>query len=68
MSSLYTLTAMAAIRCTSVWRHERSWHMVTNVTFCTSRYVQLIWAFALLMAVPPLIGIGEFAVDIGMIR
>ena len=68
MSSLYTLTAMAAIRCSSVWRRERSWYMVTHVTFFSSRYVQLIWGFAFLMAIPPLIGIGEFAVDVGMIR
>ena len=59
---------MAAIRCTSVIRHERSWHLVTRVTFLTSRYVQLIWGFAFIVAIPPLIGVGDYVVDVGMIR
>ena len=68
MSSLFTLTTMAAIRCQSVIKHERSWHLVTRVTFCTSRYVHLIWGLAFIIALPPIIGIGEYVVDIGMIR
>ena len=68
MSSLYTLVAMAAIRYNSVVRYERSWSLVTQVTFFTSRYVQLIWAFALMLAMPPLIGIGKYVNDVSMIR
>ena len=68
MSSLYTLTAMATIRYISVVRNEQSWHLVTNVRFFTSRYVQLIWVFSLITALPPLIGIGKYVKDVGMIR
>ena len=68
MSSLYTLTAMAAIRFTSVIWHERSWHVTTHVTCLTSRYVQLIWLFSFAVAIPPIIGLGRYVVDIGMIR
>ena len=59
---------MAAIRFTSIIWHERSWHSPTNVTFITSRYVHMIWFFAFALAVPPVIGFGTYAVDIGMIR
>ena len=59
---------MAAIRFTSIIWHERSWHSPTHVTFITSRYVQMIWLFAFALAVPPVIGFGTYAVDIGMIR
>ena len=68
MSSLYTLTAMAAIRFKSVIWHDRSWHLTTHVTYFTSRYVQLLWLFAFAVAIPPIIGLGKYAVDIGMIR
>ena len=68
MSSLYTLTTTAAIRCQSVLKNEPSWHVVTRVTFCSSRYVHLIWGLAFIIALPPIIGIGEYVVDIGMIR
>ena len=68
MSALYTLVVMAAIRYNSVVRFERSWHVVTHVTYFTSRYVQLIWGFALIVALPPLIGLGKYVNDVGMIR
>ena len=68
MTSLYTLVTMAAIRYLSIVRYQRRWHSETQVTFWTSRYVQLIWVLALLMAAPPLLGIGNFVNDIGMIR
>ena len=68
MSSLYTLTTMAAIRCQSVLKHERSWHLATNKTFITLPCVYLIWGLALAIALPPMAGIGEYVVDIGMIR
>ena len=68
MSSLYTLTAMAAIRFKSVIWHDRSWHLTTHVTYFTSRYVQLLWLFAFAVAIPPIIGLGKYAVDFGMIR
>ena len=68
MSSLYTLTMVAAIRCRSVLMHERSWYLVSRVSFYSSRCIHLIWASALLIALPPIIGIGEYVVDIGMIR
>ena len=68
MSSLYTLTAMAAIRYNSVVRSERSWHFEIQAAFWTSRYVQLIWVFALILALPPLVGVGRYVPDGGMIR
>jgi len=63
MSSLYTLTTMAAIRCQSVLKHERSWHLTTNKTFISLPCVHLIWGLALAIALPPIIGIGEYVVD-----
>ena len=68
MSSLYTITAMAAIRYNSVVRFESSWHSETHATFLTSRYVQLIWGCALIIAIPPLTGIGKYVNDVGMLR
>ena len=68
MSSLYTITAMAAIRYSSVVRNERSWHLVTDVKFLTSRYVQLIWVCSIIVAIPPLIGFGNYVKDAVNIR
>ena len=68
MSSIYTLVAMALIRYSSVVKFERSWHIATHEDFLTSRYVQFIWLLALLMALPPTFGIGQYIQDVGMIR
>jgi len=68
MSSLYTITALAAIRCISVIQYDRTWYVVTRERFITSKYVQLIWVFSLILALPPVMGIGEYVHDIGMIR
>ena len=68
MSSIYTLAAMALIRYYSVVRFERSWHIATQDNFLTSRYVQGVWVFSLLIATPPIFGIGQFTPDVGMIR
>ena len=59
---------MALIRYYSVVRFERSWHIATQEDFLTSRYVQAIWAFSLLIAIPPIFGIGQYTPDVGMIR
>ena len=68
MGSLYTITAMAAIRYKSVIQYERWWHMLTLGEYYTSFYVRIIWTFSLLVAVPPIIGIGKYVIDIGMMR
>ena len=68
MSSLYTLTIMSAIRCQSVLKHERSWLLTTNKTFVSLPCVYLIWGSTLAIALPALIGIGEYVVNVGMIR
>ena len=63
-----TITALAAIRCISVIQYDRTWYVVTRERFITSKYVQLIWVFSLILALPPVMGIGEYVHDIGMIR
>ena len=68
MSSLYTITTLAAIRCISLIQYDRSWYVVTRDTFITSIYIQRIWVFSLILALPPVIGIGEYVHNIGMIR
>ena len=68
MSSLFTIVTMAVIRYLSVVRCERKWHIETGRRFFTSQPVQLIWFLAFLMSSPPLLGMGEYIVDIGMIR
>ena len=82
MNSLYTLMAMAAIRYNSVVHYEDSFetrwvletwyfedeYLETHVAFCTSRYVQLIWGFAFVLAIAPLIGFGKYVNAVGMIR
>ena len=68
MGSLYTITAMAGIRYKSVVQFERWWHMLTIGTYFSSNYVRIIWSFSLLIAVPPLVGIGKYVIDIGMVR
>ena len=68
MSSLYTLVAMALIRYHSVVRFERSWHTPTSDEFLTSRYVHAIWVLSLLVAIPPIFGIGKYTPDAGLIR
>ena len=68
MSSLYTLTAMAAIRCRSVLKHERSWHLTTRKTFLSLPWIYMIWGLALAIALPPMMGFGEYVVDIGLVR
>ena len=68
MSSLYTLTIMSAIRCQSVLKNDKSWHLTTNKTFISLPCVYLIWGLALAIALPPIIGMGEYVIDIVMIR
>ena len=68
MSSLYTLASMAMIRYDSVVRYERSWHIVTNDKFFTSRFIQQIWGSALILAIPPAFGVGKYVKDDGAIR
>ena len=58
---------MSAIRCHSVLKHESSWLLKTNKTFISLPSVYLIWGSALAIAIPPLIGIGEYDVNVGMI-
>ena len=68
MGSLYTVTAIAAIRYKSVIQYERWWHMLTLGDYFTSKYVRIIWVFSLLVATPPLVGVGNYVIDVGMIR
>ena len=68
MSCLYTITVLAAVRCQSVVKYDGSWYAVTSDKFFTSRCLQMIWGISLVIALPPILGVGEFVVDIGMIR
>ena len=68
MSSLYSITVLTAIRCTSVVKYDNSWYVVTSDRFMTSGWVQMIWTISIMISLPPLIGFGEFAVDVGMIK
>ena len=68
MSSLYTITVLAAVRFISTIQYDNSWYVVTREKWFTLRCVQLIWIFSLILAIPPTVGIGEYVKDIGMIR
>ena len=68
MSSLYSITVLTAIRCKSVVKYDNSWYITTPQKFLSSRWVQMIWGVSLLLAIPPIIGYGEFVVDVGMIK
>ena len=68
MSSLYSITVLTAIRCTSVVKFDNSWYIVTSQRFLTSRWVQMIWGVSIMIAIPPLIGFGGFVVDVAMIK
>ena len=68
MGSLYTITALAAIRCKSVAGLDRSWTAVTHETILTNLYVWAIWGMSLIIAIPPTMGFGQYSLDIGAIR
>ena len=68
MSCLYTITALAAVRCKSVVLYDGSWYAITSDKFFSLRCLQMIWAVSIVIALPPVLGIGEFVVDVGMIR
>jgi hypothetical protein len=68
MGSLYTITALAAIRCKSVAGLDRSWTTVTHESILTNSYVWAIWGMSLIIALPPMVGFGKYALDIGAIR
>ena len=68
MNSIYTITALAAIRCKSVIGLDRSWTAVTPETILTLTPVRVIWVLAILVAIPPLAGFGKYSLDIGAIR
>ena len=65
---MYTLVTMAAIRYLSIVQYQRRWNSEKQGSFWNSRYVQMIWILSLLMAAPPLFGLGNFVNDVGMIR
>ena len=67
MNSLFTITGMATVRYLSVVRLDCSWHIQTSITFCSSRYIRLIWGLSLIFAIPPLTGIGAYVIDISEI-
>ena len=68
MSCLYTIVVLAAVRCKSVLKFDGSWYAVTSDKFFTTPSLQLIWAVSFVIALPPLLGVGDIVVDTGMIR
>ena len=68
MSALFTLVSLAMIRYKSVVLYERSWHRATNDRCFTSRVLQQIWGTALVLSIPPMVGLGRYVKDIGSIR
>ena len=54
---------MALIRYLSVVRLQRYWHTPTTRSFWSSRFIWMLLAIALLIAAPPLIGLGKYAQD-----
>ena len=68
MGSLYTIVALAGIRCKSVAGLDRSWTSVTHETILTNLYVWVVWGMSLIIAIPPMMGFGQYSLDIGAIR
>ena len=68
MSSLYSITVLTAIRCKSVLKYDNSWYIATPQRFLSSRWVQTIWGVSFMLAIPPIIGYGEYVIDAGMIK
>ena len=68
MNCLYTLIAMAIIRYLSVVQGDSSWNMTTKSTIFSNRLVHLIWFASIVIAILPVLGFGEFSIDVGMMR
>ena len=68
MGSLYTITALAAIRCKSVVGLDRSLTSVTHETILTNTYVRAVWGMSFIVAIPPMMGFGKYSLEIGAIR
>ena len=68
MSALYTIVVLAAIRCKSIVDYDRSWNLVTHETYWTTRYVKIIWGLSILIAIPPMFGLGSYKLDVGGYR
>ena len=63
LNSLFTVVSMAGVRYSSVVRLERFWHSQTRSNFWSSPYILKLWGIALLFAIPPMVGFGEYKLD-----
>ena len=68
MNCLFTIVAMAVIRYQSVVKGDCSWNATTQSTIFSFHLVQIIWFCSFIIAILPVVGFGEFSVDIGMMR
>ena len=68
MNCLFTIIAMAIIRYLSVVKGDRSWNMTTKSTIFTNRLVHLVWFASIVIAILPVLGFGEFSIDVAMMR
>ena len=68
MNCVFTIIAMAIIRYLSVVQGDCSWNVTTKSTIFSNRWVHLIWFASIVIAILPVLGFGEFSVDVGMIR
>ena len=63
LNSLFTVVSMAGVRYSSIVRLERFWHSQTRNNFWSSPYILKLWGIALIFAIPPLVGFGEYKQD-----
>ena len=68
LASLYSISALAVVRMIVIKKGDNSWLESSNLSFKTTRSLQIIWPLAIVSACLPLLGFGLYNQDVTNIR
>ena len=68
LASLYSTSALAVVRMIVIKNSDNSWLERTSISFKSTRYLQMIWAYVIAMSITPLLGFGRYGQDMVNIR
>ena len=68
LASLYSISSLAVVRMIVIKNGDNSWLETSNLSFKSTRSLQIIWLLAIILASLPLLGFGQYNQDISNIR
>ena len=68
LASLCSTSALAVVRMIVIKKGDNSWLETSNLSFKSTRSLQVIWPIAIVFGALPLLGFGRFSQDMTNIR